>query len=180
ELLAAGLEADTGVAPAVTEPTLPDVGAERVNVTTGRSERFFGTAWLPVFDFTPSLARCDEETRNILNSTRVNFVTGSARLDARSVRAVNALSGAALHCLETAPNLTIEVGGHTDSQGSEEGNQALSLERADAVVAAMIARGVPESALTAQGYGEAQPIADNETPEGRAANRRTTLLWSEN
>jgi OOP family OmpA-OmpF porin len=74
-------------------------------------------------------------------------------------------------------DLNVEIGGHTDSQGGEDLNQELSSARADAVRAALIARGATDDAIVAKGYGEAEPIADNETAEGRAANRRTTITW---
>jgi OmpA-OmpF porin, OOP family len=66
----------------------------------------------------------------------------------------------------------MEIGGHTDSQGSEGMNERLSQERADAVLNAIMARRVLTSNLTAKGYGEAKPIADNGTEAGREANRR--------
>ena len=66
----------------------------------------------------------------------------------------------------------MEVGGHTDSQGREIMNLALSQSRAEAVVNALLARRVLTSNLTAKGYGETQPIADNSTEDGRNANRR--------
>ena len=62
--------------------------------------------------------------------------------------------------------------GHTDAQGSEAGNLALSRSRAEAVLTALIAANVPPGHLIAKGYGEARPIADNATAVGRALNRR--------
>ena len=69
----------------------------------------------------------------------------------------------------------MEIGGHTDSQGNAASNLTLSFARAESVLAALGARGVDTSVYEAQGYGETQPIADNETPEGREANRRITF-----
>jgi OmpA-OmpF porin, OOP family len=66
----------------------------------------------------------------------------------------------------------MEIGGYTDSQGREEMNQALSQRRADSVLSALLARRVLTSNLTSFGYGEENPIADNDTEEGREANRR--------
>ena len=66
----------------------------------------------------------------------------------------------------------MEIGGFTDSQGREEMNQALSQNRAQAVLNALLARRVLTTNLVAHGYGEAKPIADNDTEEGREANRR--------
>ena len=75
----------------------------------------------------------------------------------------------------------IELGGHTDSQGSEGFNAELSQKRAEAVLAAMSGHGIPVKHMTAKGYGESQPIADNDTDAGREANRRIefTLLSDE-
>ncbi len=66
----------------------------------------------------------------------------------------------------------IRVEGHTDSQGNDDKNKALSQRRAEAVVAYLVSKGVPADRLQAAGFGEEQPIADNTTKEGRAANRR--------
>jgi OOP family OmpA-OmpF porin len=74
--------------------------------------------------------------------------------------------------LERCGGVRMEIGGHTDAQGSEEGNRTLSQTRAEAVLLALQGRQVDVSALTAVGYGESRPIADNETEVGREANRR--------
>jgi outer membrane protein OmpA-like peptidoglycan-associated protein len=71
------------------------------------------------------------------------------------------------------PGLIIEIGGHTDRQGSEDYNLILSSKRADTVVKALIGSGVPKSRLKSKGYGFYVPRADNTTEEGRAQNRRT-------
>ena len=67
------------------------------------------------------------------------------------------------------------MGGHTDAVGSDQDNQLLSERRAKAVYDYLILRGVDAERLTYRGYGESRPVADNDTPEGRAKNRRTTL-----
>ena len=66
----------------------------------------------------------------------------------------------------------MEVGGHTDSQGRTVMNQTLSQQRAEAVVTALLGKRVLTANLNAVGYGESVPIADNDTEEGREANRR--------
>lgn len=98
----------------------------------------------------------------------VTFLPGSATLteDAKGV-----LEGAAA-ALTGQKDLKVEIGGHTDAQGSDAANQRLSQRRADSVRAYLIGKGVEGERLTAVGYGEAQPIASNETPAGRAENRR--------
>ncbi|MCF6170357.1 MAG: OmpA family protein [Bacteroidales bacterium] len=75
--------------------------------------------------------------------------------------------------LNDIPTLTIEISGHTDSYGSGEYNEKLSADRAKAVVDYLIEQGIDSKRLTSAGYGETQPIATNETDEGRQLNRRT-------
>ena len=74
--------------------------------------------------------------------------------------------------LLAAPEVAIKVGGHTDNVGSETDNLALSTQRAEAVKAYLVVKGINSRTIEAVGYGESQPIADNSTEEGRAANRR--------
>jgi outer membrane protein OmpA-like peptidoglycan-associated protein len=69
----------------------------------------------------------------------------------------------------------VDVYGHTDSTGSDAYNQALSERRADSVASYLVSRGVESARLEALGYGETQPIASNDTVEGRAQNRRVEI-----
>ena len=79
--------------------------------------------------------------------------------------------------LKQYPDATVEIAGHTDSRGRASYNQRLSQRRADAVRDALIAEfGVDGSRITAVGYGETDPIADNSTAEGRARNRRVVAI----
>ena len=66
----------------------------------------------------------------------------------------------------------IEIGGHTDSSGIEEKNVILSQQRADAIKEYLVKNGIPADEIIARGYGSTQPIADNQTPEGKQKNRR--------
>ncbi|MBP5662783.1 MAG: OmpA family protein [Bacteroidales bacterium] len=70
-------------------------------------------------------------------------------------------------------DIAIEIGGHTDDQGSDEYNNRLSLARAKAVYDYLLSKGIEASQVSYKGYGKSQPIADNSTEEGRATNRRT-------
>ena len=74
--------------------------------------------------------------------------------------------------LNTYPDMQIEVGGHTDSKGSDSYNQRLSESRAKAVADYLISKGISERRLQYRGYGKSKPIDTNETEEGRARNRR--------
>ena len=80
-----------------------------------------------------------------------------------------------LALLHDAPRLSVEIQGHTDSTGAKEHNQQLSLARAESVMRWLTEHGVAAARLTAKGYAETRPVADNKTPEGRARNRRVEL-----
>lgn len=80
--------------------------------------------------------------------------------------------------LLTYPSLKLQVEGYTDNTGSPDYNQKLSEERANAVEAFLVSQGVAPDNITAQGYGEADPVADNSTSAGRAQNRRVELVIS--
>jgi OOP family OmpA-OmpF porin len=74
--------------------------------------------------------------------------------------------------LKRCGGVKMEIAGHTDAQGSEGGNRALSQARAEAVLLTLQGRQVDVSGLSAKGYGESRPIAENQTEAGREANRR--------
>ncbi len=78
--------------------------------------------------------------------------------------------------LKANPDLKLEVQGHTDNSGTPAHNQTLSGGRANAVLAALLAQGIAAERLTAKGYGQTQPIADNGTEAGKAKNRRVELV----
>lgn len=101
----------------------------------------------------------------------VNFDVDSDRLRPDSDPALEQI----LAALEGSPDLAVTVEGHTDSDASDEYNLDLSQRRADSVVAWLVERGVSASRLTATGFGESQPVADNETAAGKAANRRVEI-----
>ena len=77
--------------------------------------------------------------------------------------------------MQQNPNMRVEVQGHTDHVGTTEYNQKLSERRADTVMQYLIDKGIAADRLTAVGYGENYPTADNKTKEGRARNRRVQL-----
>lgn len=101
----------------------------------------------------------------------VNFLPGSATLTADARRVLDG----AVAALAGQKNLKVELGGYTDSQGRDAANLALSQKRAISVRQYLIDKGIEADRLTAKGYGEGSPIADNATVEGRAENRRVEL-----
>lgn len=101
----------------------------------------------------------------------VSFVTNSAELTAESKRVLDRVA----LTLRGHPDLRLEVAGHTDKLGDSGFNLALSQTRAETVRSYLIGRGVEAGRLTARGYGEARPVASNDSGLGRAANRRVEL-----
>lgn len=82
---------------------------------------------------------------------------------------------AAAELLLANPDVTVRIDGHTDSIGTEEYNQGLSERRAEAVASYLEAAGVSRDRMTVAGFGETQPVASNDTAEGRALNRRVEI-----
>lgn len=106
-----------------------------------------------------------------LTLRNVFFETAKADLVETSIAELDRLA----ELLLDFTDIFIEIGGHTDSIGSEQSNQLLSEQRAKAVHDYLVGRGVDARRLSYRGYGESLPVAPNATPEGRARNRRTTI-----
>lgn len=122
-----------------------------------------------------SAGRCTVLLNAEVGRQPISFSPGDAVFEAGSDAALDRVAAVLGRC-EPA---RIEVGGHTDSRGPEEMNRSLSQRRADAVLDALVERGVPLATLTARGYGEDEPIATNATEEGRARNRRISFKVAE-
>ncbi len=124
----------------------------------------------------PSAQECADAINAILTSRKVTFSPGSAEIEEGALGTIDRIAEVMTDC----NHVKMEIGGHTDSQGREEMNLGLSQRRAEAVLEALQARRVLTGNLTPQGYGEAVPIGDNGTEEGREANRRIefTLIIS--
>jgi OOP family OmpA-OmpF porin len=120
----------------------------------------------------PTPEECVADVNAATTRTKITFTPASAELASSARPVLDQLAAILIAC----PPMQIEIGGHTDSQGSEGGNQALSQARAEAVLLALQGRRVDISGMTAKGFGEATPIADNETEDGREANRRIEFV----
>ncbi len=116
----------------------------------------------------PTPEECVARVNTALATRKITFEPGSATLAVAATQTIDAVAEALRDC----QGVKMEIGGHTDSQGRESMNERLSQQRADAVLNAIMARRVLTSNLSAKGYGESRPIADNGTEEGREANRR--------
>ena len=119
---------------------------------------------------TPAGTRVDARGCEVIVLKGVNFATNSARLTPGSLATLDA----AAETLRRNGART-EVAGYTDDRGSEASNRKLSQSRAEAVRRYLVSKGVEPARLTARGYGEDNPLAENSTESGRAANRRVEL-----
>lgn len=116
----------------------------------------------------PTPEECETRIAAVQTEHKITFGPGSTTIDPGGSDIMDEIATILKECGE----ITLEIGGHTDSQGREVMNQRLSLARAETVLNELRMRRVLTGSITAVGYGESQPIADNDTEEGREANRR--------
>jgi outer membrane protein OmpA-like peptidoglycan-associated protein len=120
------------------------------------------------------LATSDTARGLIVNMSDVLFDTGKYTLKTNTQISLAKVAG----ILQSYPGLKLQVEGYTDSVGSDEFNQKLSENRADAVRDFLVDQGVAQTNIGATGYGKNNPVADNATAQGRAQNRRVQLVVS--
>lgn len=116
----------------------------------------------------PTPEECIAKIKAIQARDKITFAPGSVELDTAALSIVRRIADVLREC----NGVPMQIGGYTDSQGRAEMNQKLSQSRADAVLNALLSERVLVGSLTAVGFGEDQPVADNGTEEGREANRR--------
>ncbi|MET3925800.1 OmpA family protein [Devosia sp. 2618] len=117
------------------------------------------------------IAACSEPLAEFSARNAILFQSGAAIIAAGSQAALDELATD----LSACPDAVVHIEGHTDSDGDETLNLALSVARAEAVVDALVERGVTPARLYAVGYGESTPIADNGTAQGKQLNRRIVV-----
>jgi outer membrane protein OmpA-like peptidoglycan-associated protein len=137
--------------------------AEQALITLPPSGR-----WVTGIAVTPPIKLCRLTVANFATNNPILFQSGSARMTDESMASLGELATDLQFCPDTA----VYVEGHTDADGPDDLNLALSVARAEAVVDALVGLGVGYQRLYAVGYGESLPIADNETAAGKRANRR--------
>src|SRR6266404_1295706 len=115
---------------------------------------------------------CQQLFAELLGRGRIRFESGKADIVADSAGLLDRLIETALRC----PTANIEIAGHTDTDGDEAGNQGLSEKRAQAVADYLVKAGLPANRFSAVGYGSTQPIAGNDTDQGKAQNRRIDFV----
>ena len=115
---------------------------------------------------------CQQLFSELLSKGSIRFEPARAVIDPDSAGLLDRLIETALRC----PAAVIEIAGHTDTDGDDASNQALSEKRAQAVADYLVKAGLPPDRFTAVGYGSTQPVAGNDTDEGKAQNRRIEFL----
>ena len=134
-----------------------------------------GNDWSVAVDLLAPIEICRDRVGLLAGRNAIVFKSGSATLAEESVPAIDELASD----LEICPKAFVHVEGHTDADGAEDLNLALSVARAETVVNALIDRGVSYQRLYAEGYGESEPIASNDTKEGKQRNRRIAFSITE-
>ena len=115
---------------------------------------------------------CQQLFSDLLGRGKIRFESGRATIDPDSAGLLDRLIETALRC----PTANIEIAGHTDSDGDDGFNRALSEKRAQAVADYLVKAGLPADRFKATGYGSLQPVAGNDTDEGKAQNRRIEFV----
>ena len=153
-----------------------DAAAAQIRASLGRD---FPEGWQVKADISvkPAAAPvdptvCQQLFSDLLAKGRIRFEPGRAAIDLDSAGLLDRLIETALRC----PAANIEIAGHTDADGEDGFNQMLSEKRAQAVADYLVKAGLPANRFTAMGYGSSQPVASNDTDEGKARNRRIEFL----
>src|SRR6201996_3076404 len=118
---------------------------------------------------------CQQLFSEVLGKGTIGFESGRSNLDPDSSGLLDHLIEIALRC----PTTNVEVAGHTDADGDNATNQTLSEKRAQSVVDYLVKAGLPAGRFTAIGYGSTQPVAANDTDDGKARNRRIEFVVKE-
>lgn len=168
-----GVTASPGAQAEITQTLSGMLGqgqAFKVNVT-------YNKALDPKADL-PTPQECVSSLNAVLARQKIVFAPGSAEIESQARDTMAELAD----IMRTCPDIPMEISGHTDGQGREDSNLALSQARAEAVLLGLQGRRVLVGALTAKGYGETKPVADNASEIGREANRRIefTLIGQTN
>jgi len=170
---AAAAAAEAAKAAALQQQQAAQAEAEKARRAMQESEAEKAALRAQLLDQLNTILQTQDTARGlIVNMSDVLFDTASYTLRPAAREKLAKISGVVL----AHPGLNLQIEGHTDSVGSDEYNQELSERRAGAVRDYLVQQGVAASAVTARGFGKTEPIASNDTPEGRQKNRRVELV----
>ena len=168
-------EADKARQAALEQQRLAEVETENARQAAAKAEGEKAQLRAQLLDQLNSILQTRDSARGlIVNMSDVLFDTGSSTLKPGAREKLAKISGILL----AHPGLTLQIEGHTDSVGGDDFNQQLSERRSDSVRDFLAEEGVPGSTMTARGFGKTQPVATNDTAEGRQRNRRVELVVS--
>jgi outer membrane protein OmpA-like peptidoglycan-associated protein len=175
EAAAQRAEADKARQAAQEQQKLAEAEADKARQSAAKAEAEKSQLRSQLLEQLNSILQTRDSARGlIVNMSDVLFDTGSSTLKAGAREKLAKISGILL----AHPGLTLQIEGHTDSVGGDEFNQQLSERRSDSVRDYLAEEGVPASSMTAKGFGKTQPVASNDTAEGRQRNRRVELVVS--
>jgi outer membrane protein OmpA-like peptidoglycan-associated protein len=158
---------------ALAQKAAAEAEADRARQAAAQADAEKATMRAQLLSQLNSILQTNDSARGlIVNMSDVLFDTGSYVLQPGAREKLAKVSGVLL----AHPGLTLEVEGYTDSVGSDEFNQELSEQRAGSVRDFLDSQGVPASSVSAKGFGKSQPVATNDTPEGRQRNRRVEIV----
>jgi outer membrane protein OmpA-like peptidoglycan-associated protein len=170
---AAAEQAARDRASAVDQQRAAEAEAEKARQAAARAEAEKGDLRAQLLNQLNSILQTRDSARGlIVNMSDVLFDTGSYTLKTGAREKLAKISGILL----AHPGLTMQIEGHTDSVGTDDFNQQLSERRADSVRDFLAEQGVSASSITAHGFGKTQPVATNDTADGRQRNRRVELV----
>jgi len=170
---AAAEQAARDRAAAVSQQRAAEAEAEKAKQAAAQAEAEKAQLRAQLLSQLNSILQTRDSARGlIVNMSDVLFDTGSYTLKPGAREKLAKISGIVL----AHPGLNLQIEGHTDSVGTDEFNQQLSERRADSVRDFLAQQGVPGSAISARGFGKTQPVAGNDTAEGRQRNRRVELV----
>ncbi|MTE00521.1 OmpA family protein [Paracoccus sp. YIM 132242] len=154
------------------DPAAPEAAAARLAERLGPGAPYelairYDRRLDPALDL-PDGPECVRQLNIVMSESEIGFEPSKAAIAGDPAPTLDRLAAVMTECAD----FQIEAGGHTDAQGSEGFNADLSRGRAQALVGAMAGAGIDITNMTARGYGESQPIASNDTEEGREENRR--------
>jgi outer membrane protein OmpA-like peptidoglycan-associated protein len=150
------------------QPVVDDVKAKVAALPNGRD-------WSVGVDLMAAIDVCRVRVDAVAKRNAIVFKGGTAALLPSSMPVLDELATD----LQLCPKAYVHVQGHTDADGDKDANVALSVSRAEAVVAELVKRGLDEGRFYAEGFGESAPVAPNDTKDGKSKNRRIAFQITE-